>query len=978
MFWIRLLIGLFLVSCGQEDSSSSLEVQKQLRQNPLYEVRFEKNMGQTDPQVAFVGRGAGYNLFLTKDRMVFDVTLKVGGQEEDSYITASGTQISETNSYVFNLKLVGANQNPTIEGAGEHDGIANYYVGPKSKWVSNVPRFEQVKYKNVYQGIDLVFYGTGGDIEHDFIVSPSVDPSVIRVSLDGVKNLSLTDYGDLKIGLTETESFKFKKPIAYQMINGRKIDVAAHYDISGTTFGFKLGYYNPDYELVIDPTANLPASTLVGPTTSNNNITMGIATDGTSYYAVGYTRGGSFPTPITANGTPSAGGDVDAFIFQINSSLNQSPTPTVTYFGGSGDDFATSISIFGTTVFVGGYTTSSGISVGSAPTAPLYSSYQGAYDGFVATFSTTLSTPASLYYFGGTGFDSVMNIVATSSTACTIVGTTNSSSITSFSTTYGSGTAGDAFVARLSSLTVMANGAYVGGANRDIGVGLALDSSANVYISGETRSSDFPQTTTAAPFQTCPAGSTRSTQDAFFAKFDSALTRTWAGCFGGSATDGSSGIALDTITTGCTTPGPPCIDVLGTTNSTGLPVTTNAFQSANAGGFDLYVGQLSGATPPASNFLTYFGGTSDEATRGTRSIAVDGNAGIWVTGRTASATATNFISTTTNAIATPALDTKPANSSTAGLVARFAPNGALSFSTYLGGSTTGAFDEATGVVTSAAGNLNTAYVVGNAASTNFPTAVASGTVYSATHSSSTTSEGFISQIQTTDIKLIGTPTTGASASTTLTLNIPTAAKPGDYLIAVVATAGGNPATIPTAATIFGTALTSASITNNVRAGIAVFSKIATASDISTGSANFTVLANKNTGIMMAFRGVNSVAPTDGVTPTIGTATNNTGSIVAPTITPTTTRDMLVTFYMVSSGVSGTSNWTANNPATQSTVTMTKATEIVASTTPGMSLMAATSTTTTNMLAASATGTITGTSAITAVRGRAITVVLKQQ
>jgi hypothetical protein len=87
------------------------------------------------------------------------------------------------------MKRVGVNPRAAVTGAEELPGKANYFIGndPK-KWRTNVPTYAQVKYQNVYPGIDLVYYGNqGGQLEDDFVVAPGADPSAIKLDIEVVR-----------------------------------------------------------------------------------------------------------------------------------------------------------------------------------------------------------------------------------------------------------------------------------------------------------------------------------------------------------------------------------------------------------------------------------------------------------------------------------------------------------------------------------------------------------------------------------------------------------------------------------------------------------------------------------------------------------------------------------------------------------------------------------------------------------------------
>ena len=147
-------------------------------------LSFEANHGQTDPAVKFLSRGDGYALFLTPDSAVFKLR------------SVPGTSSPE----VVRMKLAGANSSAKISGAQTLPGAVNYFIGnDPNKWTTNVSTFGRVTYRQIYPGIDLVYYGTQRQLEYDFIVAPGADPKQINLEFAGAKptlgpqgNLALT------------------------------------------------------------------------------------------------------------------------------------------------------------------------------------------------------------------------------------------------------------------------------------------------------------------------------------------------------------------------------------------------------------------------------------------------------------------------------------------------------------------------------------------------------------------------------------------------------------------------------------------------------------------------------------------------------------------------------------------------------------------------------------------------------------------
>ncbi len=238
---------------------------------------------------------------------------------------------------------------------------------------------------------------------------------------------------------------------------------------------------------------------------------------------------------------------------------------------------------------------------------------------------------------------------------------------------------------------------YLGGSDNDVGLGIAVDSSGNAYVTGYTISTDFP--TTAGAFQ--PSSPAPLTVHAFVTKLDptgSALV--YSTYLGGSVGDEGLGIAVDTLGNAYVT---------GITSSLDFPTTAGAFETTNVGGA-AFVTKLD-PSGSALVYSTYLGGSGDEVGRG---IAVDTSGNAYVTGATFS---TDFPTTAGALQRTSGGGPAGCGSSTwDGFVTKLDPTGsALVYSTYLGGSDV---EEGIGIALDALGN---AYVTGETFSSNFPT-----------------------------------------------------------------------------------------------------------------------------------------------------------------------------------------------------------------------------------------------------------------
>ena len=218
---------------------------------PKLPISFEENRGQTDPRVRFIANGLGYTLFITDSETV--ARLQTGKR---------GT--------VLRMRLTGANPHPTAGGEQPLTGRSNYFIGnDPAKWRTKIPMFERARLSNVYDDIDVVYYGNQGELEYDFIVRPGADPDQIRLTFEGAKAIDVDAAGDLVLH-TDAGKLVQHLPNVYQETNGIHAAIKAEYRrVHGNTFGVKLGSHDSSRPLVVDPT--LVYSTYLGGSQDEGN-----------------------------------------------------------------------------------------------------------------------------------------------------------------------------------------------------------------------------------------------------------------------------------------------------------------------------------------------------------------------------------------------------------------------------------------------------------------------------------------------------------------------------------------------------------------------------------------------------------------------------------------------------------------------------------------------------------------------------------
>lgn len=202
-------------------------------------ISFEPNQGQADQPVQFIARGPGYTLCLTHEAVLISFEALVGR--------------TEASSQPVTIKLIGANSAAALIPKNQLPTKSSYFLGSDPRnWRTGIPTFAQVEFRDVYPGIDVGYHGTHGYLEYDFVVASGAAPSRIVLSLAGAGKPVLDAHGDVLLR-TEQLEVRFRKPAAYQELEGSKRPVNARYTIRNRQIRVVVGAYDLSKPLVIDP-----------------------------------------------------------------------------------------------------------------------------------------------------------------------------------------------------------------------------------------------------------------------------------------------------------------------------------------------------------------------------------------------------------------------------------------------------------------------------------------------------------------------------------------------------------------------------------------------------------------------------------------------------------------------------------------------------------------------------------------------------
>jgi hypothetical protein len=295
-------------------------------------LSFERNEGQTDPSVDFIARAGGYRLFLSPAEATLALRENSVQPKTRNLETGRDRGVNASTA-VLRMQMVDTNKAVAVAGADELEGKVNYFIGNNpSEWHTNVPTFSRVHYTEIYDGIDLIYYGNQQQLEYDFVVAPRADSRQIALRFEGANKINVeSSSGDLVVGVGE-QIVRQHKPVAYQEVAGEKRKVAVSYALQPSNqVRFEIGEYDQSIPLVIDPV--LVYSTYLGGSFTDLGGDIAVDSTGNAYIS-GYTASSNFP----AAGTPAGqrGTGIDVFVTKINAAGTS--LVYTAYLGGNSDE----------------------------------------------------------------------------------------------------------------------------------------------------------------------------------------------------------------------------------------------------------------------------------------------------------------------------------------------------------------------------------------------------------------------------------------------------------------------------------------------------------------------------------------------------------------------------------------------------------------------------------------------------------------
>lgn len=533
-------------------------------QDGVRAFRFVENIGQWENSVCFQGT-------------IGNALVRFKPTEVAYWYPVRNHNSSElTNGSILRTEFVGANAGVHPAGEASRGGTHNFYMGKEqSRQFLGAADFGRIRYPELYRNIDALFSGADGRLKYDFIVRPGGRPADVLVRYHGAKELRIGTEGELEVA-TEFGIVREARPYCYQEIDGRRAEVRAEYRLIGRdTYGFTVGAYDPDRELVIDPCLSIEYLTYLGGGGFDEITAMAADSSGNGY-AVGLTRSTTFPTIPPRGELPA-----ENYFFVNKIRPDGSALIYSTVFGPEYDG-------------VYAFSPSGAINLYEG----LGEDVEITADG-KAVVAMTTNKPALPTTAGAFRADRAPNRV-------------NSICGPPFSDNF------DVYLMRLSGTGTIEWGTYLGGGDDDYLRDMAIDAAGNIALTGVTHaprcgsnedSLDFPVTIPADSFS---SGTRLKGFETFVAQLDSeGRSLRFGALYGGGGNEFAGRIAVG-----------PSNDLylIGSTNSADLRTTAGAYQQSPNPGlssnvYDIYLARIDPAAG-ALSYSTYFSDNGGAGRRG--------------------------------------------------------------------------------------------------------------------------------------------------------------------------------------------------------------------------------------------------------------------------------------------------------------------------------------------------------------------------
>jgi len=215
----------------------------------------EQGQFKTFENLKFFWQDEKVNIYFITDKLVFiteEVTYE--DNEESLKAKAEGNDnlalklSAKTTVYRFDLEFVNSNENVNVFGLNQMKHANDYYLGHCPDGILNVPSFGKIKYTDIYDNIDLVFYFNDTILKYEFIINEGGNPNDIKLNWEGVKDLNIVDNNvSFNIG---SYSFTDLSPVSF---NANGNEVKTNYVLKNGLISFDIDIEDSESIQILDP-----------------------------------------------------------------------------------------------------------------------------------------------------------------------------------------------------------------------------------------------------------------------------------------------------------------------------------------------------------------------------------------------------------------------------------------------------------------------------------------------------------------------------------------------------------------------------------------------------------------------------------------------------------------------------------------------------------------------------------------------------
>ncbi len=303
---------------GDKQSHATKSASKQTKGALQRPAGFTENVGQWDARGDFLLKGPGVNYWVTPTGFILDYKNQAPASAKAKY---AGQAVHVSFVGGNKVKPFGVKPQPAVE----------RYMAADGKGGKTTKAYAEVMSRGIYDGVDLRSYTESRTPRYDLIVRAKANPSKIGMSFAGASGVVAkgrdlivkTEFGEKKhVGLT-----------VFQVVNGKRVVVPASFTVAkNNVVGFKLGAYDRNRDLVIDPL--IYGSYYGGDTGFDEVFATTTDVQGTAYMT-GRTRSANFPVIAGPYGFNLAGGwDAFVSIFEGDAYIHRYSA----FFGGGADE----------------------------------------------------------------------------------------------------------------------------------------------------------------------------------------------------------------------------------------------------------------------------------------------------------------------------------------------------------------------------------------------------------------------------------------------------------------------------------------------------------------------------------------------------------------------------------------------------------------------------------------------------------------